>query len=41
MECGELMHGRRFPLKLKQAAHKSYLRSAVLYGSEAWYLKET
>ena len=26
-ECGELQHGRRFPLKLKGAANKRYVRS--------------
>ena len=24
-ECGELLHGRRFPLKQKGAVHKSYV----------------
>ena len=31
-ECGEL---------LKEAVHKSYVRLAMLYGSEAWCLKES
>ena len=39
-ECGELLHSKRFPLKLKGAVHKSYVRPAILYGSEAWCLKE-
>ena len=39
LECGELLHGR-FPLKLKGAVHKSYVRPAILHGSEAWCLKE-
>ena len=34
-ECGELLHGRRFPLKLKGAVYKSYIRPAILDGSEA------
>ena len=38
-ECGEMLH-RRFPLKLKGAVYKSYVKSAILYGSEAWCLKE-
>ena len=39
-ECSELLYGR-FPLKLKDAVHKSNVRPAVLYGSEAWCLKES
>ena len=38
-ECGELLHGRRFHLKLKGAVHKSYIRPAIPYGSEKWCLK--
>ena len=26
MECGELLYGRRFPLKLKGTAYMSYVR---------------
>ena len=40
-ECGELLCGRIFPLKLKGAVYRSYLRQAILYGSEAWCLKES
>ena len=40
-ECGELLHGRKFLLKLKLAVYKSYVRPAILYGSEAWCLKES
>ena len=39
MECGELLYGRRFPLKLKGVAHKSYVRPAILHRSDAWCLK--
>ena len=39
-ECGELLYGR-FNLMLKEAVCKSYVRPAILYGSEAWCLKET
>ena len=39
-ECGELLYGRRFPLKLKGAVYGSYVRPAILYGSEALCLKE-
>ena len=41
MECGELLHDRGFPLRLKESAYKSYVRKAILYGSEAWCLKES
>ena len=34
-ECGELLYGRRFPLRLKGVVYKSYVRPAMLYGSEA------
>ena len=34
-ECGELMYGRRFPLKLKGVVYGSYVRPAILYGNEA------
>ena len=40
-ECGELLYGRRFPLRLKGAVYKSYIRPAILHGSEAWCLKES
>ena len=40
-KCGELLYGRRFPLRLKGAVHNSYVRPAIPYGSEAWYLKES
>ena len=39
-ECGELLYGRRFPLKPKGAAYKSYVRPTILYGSEAWCLRD-
>ena len=38
-ECGELLHSSMFPLRLKVAVYKSYVRLAILYGSEAWCLK--
>ena len=40
-ECGELLYGMRFPLKLKEAIYRSYVRPVILYGSEAWCLKES
>ena len=39
-ECNDLLYGRTFPLKLKGAVHMSYIRPVILYGSEAWCLKE-
>ena len=40
-ECSELLYGRRFPLWLKGVVCNSYVRPAILYGSEAWCLKES
>ena len=34
-ECGEFLHGKRFPLMPKGAVYKGYDRPAILYGSEA------
>ena len=39
-ECGELLYCR-FPLRLKGAVHRSYVGPAILYGSEAWCLRES
>ena len=39
-ECGELLLGNRFPLKMKGKVYCSCVRSAILYGSETWCLKE-
>ena len=36
----ELLEGRRFSLKMKGKIYKSCVRSAMLYGSEAWCLRE-
>ena len=38
--CGELLHSTWFPLMLKRAVYMSYVRSAILHGSEAWSLNE-
>ena len=35
-----MLYGRRFPVKLKGGVHKSYIRSAIPHGREAWCLKE-
>ena len=40
-ECGKLLYGRNFYLRLKWTVYISYLRPALLYGSEAWCLKES
>ena len=40
-ECGELLHRKRFPLRLKGFNYKNYVRSAIPYGSEVSYLKES
>ena len=39
-ECGELLLGNRFPLKMKGIVYRCCVRSAILYGSETWCLKE-
>ena len=39
-ECGEILLGRRFSLKMKGRIYRSYVRSAMLYGSETWCLME-
>ena len=41
LSCIELLYGWRFPLMLIGAVYRSYVRAAMLYGSEAWYLKES
>ena len=38
-ECGELLL-RRFSLKMKGMVYHSCVRSAMLYGSETWCLRE-
>ena len=40
-ECGKLLRGRRFSLRMKGMVYRSCIRSAVLYGSETWCLKES
>ena len=39
-ECEELLLGNRFPLKMKGNVYRCCVRSAILYGSETWCLKE-
>ena len=40
-ECGELLYGMKFPLGLKGAVHGIHVWPAMLYGSDAWSLKES
>ena len=39
-ECGELLNSKRFLLKTKGTVYRSYVRSAMLYGSETGRLGE-
>ena len=39
-ECGELLYGRKFWLKIKRRIYQSCVRSVMLYGSETWCLRE-
>ena len=39
-ECGELRNSKRFSLKMKGMIYRSCVRSAMLYGSETWCLRE-
>ena len=40
-ECEELLRGRRFSLRMKGMVYRSCVRSAMLHGSETWYLRES
>ena len=40
-ECSELLYGWRFLLSLKGSVYESYVRPAMLYGSETWCLKKS
>ena len=39
-ECGELLLGRRFSVKMKGMVYRSCIISAMLYKSETWCLRE-
>ena len=39
-EFVELLYGGKFTIWLKGAVYKSYIRTAIIYGSYAWCLKE-
>ena len=40
-ECGELLRGRRFSLRMKGMVCRPCARSAMLHGSETWCLRES
>ena len=40
-ECSDLLFGWMFPLMLIGAVYESYIRPTMLYGREAWCLKES
>ena len=40
-ECGELLRGRRFSLRMKGVVYRTCVRSAMLYESETWCLRES
>ena len=40
-ECEELSRGRRFSLRRKGMVYRTCVRSAMLYGSETWCLRES
>ena len=39
-ECGELLQGRQFLLKMKGRVYRTCVRSTMLYGSETWCLRK-
>jgi len=39
-ESGELLRRKRFSLKMKGKVYESCVRSAMMYGSEMWRLRE-
>ena len=40
MECGQLLYGRKFSLKMKGRIYQSCIGSAMLYASKTWCLRE-
>ena len=40
-ECGELLRGRRFSLRMKGMIYRSCVKSVMLYESETWCLRES
>ena len=39
-ECGKLLYGRKFLLKMKGRIYQNCVKSAMRYGSETWSLRE-
>ena len=39
MECGQLLYGKRFSIKLREAVYINYVRLAIPYEIEAWCLE--
>ena len=39
-ECVELLLGNKFPLRMKGIVYRCFVRSAILYRSKTWCLKE-
>ena len=39
-KCGELLNGRKFSLEMKGNIYQSWVKSAMLYGSETWCLRK-
>ena len=39
-ECGKLLSGRKFSLKIKERIYQSCVRLTMLYGSETWCVRE-
>jgi len=39
-ECGEILFGKRYSLKMKGKIYRCCVRSAMLYGSETWCFQE-
>ena len=39
-KCGELLSGRKFSSRMKGMVYRSCARSAMLYESETWCLRE-
>ena len=40
-QCRELLCRKRFSLRIKGMVYRSCIRSAMLYGSETWCLRES
>ena len=40
-KCEELLRGRRFSLRMKRMVDQNCVRSAMLYGGETWWLRES